>query len=90
MSGVRARQLKSSPCPDEAHRVGLFDATCRVGLIGVDPLVHTTHMRLTVVSFVMVSGAVILSGFVAIDFVLDTVTVWGYMAAVGVMIVWRR
>jgi len=34
-----------------------------------------------------VSGAVILSGFAAIDFVLDTITVWGYMAAVGVMVV---
>ncbi|MBS8119890.1 hypothetical protein JK354_12180 [Haloferax volcanii] len=34
-----------------------------------------------------VSGAVIRSGFVALDFVLDAVTVWGYPAAVGVMVV---
>ncbi|POG55466.1 hypothetical protein [Haloferax marisrubri] len=42
---------------------------------------------LVVVVAAAVSGAVILSGFVAIDFVLDAVTVWGYMAAVGVMVV---
>ncbi|AKU08042.1 MULTISPECIES: hypothetical protein [Haloferax] len=42
---------------------------------------------LFVVVAAAVSGAIILSGFVAIDFVLDTVTVWGYMAAVGVMVV---
>ncbi|CQR48784.1 MULTISPECIES: hypothetical protein [Haloferax] len=42
---------------------------------------------LAVVVAAAISGAVILSGFVAIDFVLDAVTVWGYMAAVGVMVV---
>ncbi|WP_202979388.1 hypothetical protein [Natrinema versiforme] len=33
------------------------------------------------------SGLVIASGFVAIDVVLDTITVWGYLGAVGVMVV---
>ncbi|RDZ44972.1 hypothetical protein C5B91_08480 [Haloferax sp. Atlit-10N] len=42
---------------------------------------------LFVVVAAAVSGAIILSGFVAIDFVLDVLTVWGYMAAVGVMVV---
>ncbi|RDZ52701.1 hypothetical protein C5C07_13105 [Haloferax sp. Atlit-4N] len=45
------------------------------------------YSALLVVVAAAISGAVILSGFVAIDLVLDTVTVWGYMAAVGVMIV---
>lgn len=31
------------------------------------------------------SGIVIAAGFVAIEFVLDAITVWGYIAAVGVM-----
>ncbi|WP_042663332.1 hypothetical protein [Haloferax sp. ATB1] len=42
---------------------------------------------LVVVVAAAVCGTVILSGFVAIDFVLDAVTVWGYIAAVGVMVV---
>ncbi|CQH63314.1 uncharacterized protein HHUB_4040 (plasmid) [Halobacterium hubeiense] len=42
---------------------------------------------LLVVVAAVVSGAIIVSGFVAIELVLDTVTVWGYMAAVAVMVV---
>lgn len=33
------------------------------------------------------SGIVIAAGFVAIEFVLETITVWGYIGAVGVMVV---
>lgn len=42
---------------------------------------------LFVVAAALASGVVIAAGFVAIEFVLDTITVWGYIAAVGVMIV---
>lgn len=42
---------------------------------------------LLVVAAALASGVVIAAGFVAIEFVLDTITVWGYIAAVGIMIV---
>lgn len=43
------------------------------------------YSALLVVVAAAISGTIIFSGFVAIDFVLDTITVWGYIAAVGVM-----
>ena len=45
------------------------------------------YSALLVVIAAAVSGTIIFSGFVAIEFVFDTVTVWGYMVAVGVMVI---
>ena len=43
------------------------------------------YSALLVVVVAAISGTIIFSGFVAIEVVLDTITVWGYIAAVGVM-----